>query len=154
MLPSEKVAIVDTIDPDAYAAAAVNGGWVDASEFHEFMAIVMVGDMGAGNTVDFKLQQATSAAGAGAKDISSAAITQIDQATSPETGNVQAVINLRTENLDRDNDFDYVRMVMTPGSTTSPQTTTDCGAVLLGCSPRHGPASDNDDTTVAEIVTP
>lgn len=153
MLPSEKIAVVDTIDPDAYATGAQNGAWVDASKFHEFMAIALLGDIGAGNTLDFKLQQATASAGTGAKDITGAAITQVSQATSPETKDKQYVINLRTEDLDRDNGFDYVRMVLTPTSTTSPLTLTDCAAVLLGCNPRHGPASDNDDSSVAEIIT-
>lgn len=153
MLPSEKVAVVDTIDPDAYATGAQNGGWVNAALFHELMAIGLLGDLGVGNTFDLKLQQATTSGGAGAKDITGKAITQVSQATSPETKDKQYVINLRTEELDRDNGFDYVRMVMTPGSTTSPLTLTDCGAVLLGLMPRHGPASDNDDTSVAEIIS-
>ena len=144
-LPSERAAVVGNIDPDANAAGTYTTGWVAAKNFHSFLAIIQAGDLGSSATIDAKLQQATSAAGAGAKDITGKAITQLTQAGTDD--NKQALINLRTDELDVDNSFAFVRLSMTVATATS-----DAGAVLLGFDSRFGPASDFDATTVDEIV--
>ncbi len=149
-LPSEVAAVLGTIDPDAYAAGAQNSDWVDLGLFDQVMAVVMVGTIGAGSTVDAKLTQATTSGGAGEKDITGKAITQLTNA-SPDDSDKQAVINCRAEELDVANDFRFVRLVQT-GGTGSPATSVDHGAVLLGFGARYGPASDSDLASVAEIV--
>lgn len=143
--PSDQVAVVGNIDPDAYAAGTVTTGWVSAKNFDAFMAIVQAGDLGASATLDAKLEQATDGSGTGAKDITGKAITQLTKAGSDD--NKQAVINLRTEELDVTNGFDFVRLSMTVATATS-----DAGGILLGMVARYGPASDNDASTVDEIV--
>ena len=149
MLPSEIAAVLATIDPDAYAAGAQNSDWVDMGLFDQVKAIVMAGTIGTGSTLDAKLTQATSSAGAGEKDITGKAITQLTQAGSDS--DKQAIINCRAEELDVANDFRFVRLVQT-GGTGSPATSVDHGAVLLGFGARYGPASDSDLASVAEIV--
>jgi hypothetical protein len=59
----------------------VTTGWVDDGQVQRSGADLQTGVLGAAATVDAKLQQATSAAGAGAKDIAGKAITQIVKAT-------------------------------------------------------------------------
>lgn len=145
-LPSEKVAVVATIDPDAYTAAAYTSDWVNAENFQQLMATVMVGALGTSATLDFKLQQATDNSGTGAKDITGAAITQLTQAGTDD--DKQAIINLNPEKLDVANGFTFVAMVMTVAVATS-----DCGAIMHGLWPQYGPASDNDLASVDEIVT-
>jgi len=144
-LPSERVAVVATIDPDANAAGALTSDWASMEDFSEMMAVAMVGALGTSATVDFKLQQATDSSGTGAKDISGKAITQLTQAGTDD--DKQAVINVNGADLDVANDFDHVAMVLTTATATS-----DSGAVLLGMRPRYGPASDYDLASVDEIV--
>ncbi len=155
-LPSETVAVLATIDPDANAAGALNSDWCDMSKFDQLMAILLLGEWDSSSTIDFKLTQATTSGGAGEKDITSKAITQIVSG-SPAVFDKQAIINLRADELDIPNGFRYVRAVATTADSNSPAdspaTTIDYAAVLLGFGARYGPAYDNDLASVAEIVT-
>lgn len=142
---ADNAAILATIDPDAYGASTEVSDWVDASKFHQILAIVMAGTLGSSATLDAKLRQATSAAGAGAKDITGAAITQLTQAGTDS--DKQAIMSLNTDALDVANGFQYVALSMTIGTATS-----DAGGLIIGLAPRVGPASDNDLASVDEIV--
>ena len=150
-LPSERVAVCAVVDPDAYTAATTysrTSGWVDMQEYHTAMAVVFVGDLGASGTVDAKLQQATSATGAGAKDITSKAITALTTTTAASgDSNKQAVIDLLTDELDVANGFRWVRLAIRSQTSTG-----DLGGIVLGLDPRYGPATNNDASTVDEIV--
>jgi hypothetical protein len=146
VLASEVAAVVGVIDPDAYAASTVTTGWIAAKDFNQFLAIVKAGDLGASATLDAKLEQATSAAGAGAKDITGKAITQLTQAGTDS--NKQALINVKPEELDVNGGFTHFRLSMTIGTATS-----DTGGLVLGLNARYGAASDHDAATVDEIVT-
>ena len=147
-LPSEVAAVLATIDPDEYAAGAQNSDWIDMGKIDQIMAIVMAGTMETATTLDSKLTQATSSGGAGEKDITGKAITQLVAATDSDK---QALINCRADELDIDNDFRFVRLVQT-GGAGSPANNVDHSAVLFGFGPRYGPANDSDLASVAEIV--
>ena len=146
-LGSEKAAVAAVIDPDVYVASTVTSGWVSLSDFEQAMAIIFAGTLGASATLDAKLEQATDSAGAGAKDVHATdfSITQMTQAGGDS--DTQAVINVRGEQLDVDNNFNHIRLSMTIAVATS-----DCGGVVMGLNARYNPASDNDASTVAEIV--
>ena len=92
------------------------------------------------------MQEANTAAGGGAKDITGKAITQV-AAASPPTNDQQYIINLRANELDKDNNFRWVKLILTIGSDAA-----DCGAVLLGVKARYEPASGTDLASVAQIV--
>lgn len=143
-LPSERIAVVANIDPDAYTAATYTSDWVAMKDFYHFMAIVQAGDLGSSATLDAKLRSATSSAGAGAADITGAAITQLTQAGSDS--NKQAVINFDPSVL-AGTSYTHVQLSMTVGTATS-----DAGAVLLGFNPRNAPASGTDASTVDSIT--
>jgi len=143
---SEAVAVVGVIDPDANAAATYTSGWIAAKDFHNFMAIVQTGTMATNSTVDAKLQQATDSSGTGVKDITGKAITQLTEAGTDS--DKQVIINLKQEELDVQNGFDYFRLSITVATAAS-----DSSGIVLGTNPRHSPASDNDASTVDEIVT-
>ena len=145
ILPSQAVAVVGVIDPDAYVASTVTTAWIAMKDFSAIQAIVMAGILGASATLDAKLEQATDSSGTGVKDITGKAITQLTKAGSDD--DKQAIINLRAEELDVANNFDYARLSMTVATATS-----DAGAVVMGHNPSYGPASDNDLTSVDEIV--
>lgn len=144
--PSDRVAIVGTIDPDVTTASTVTTGWVDMKNFGAVMAVIMAGTLGSSATIDAKLEQATDGSGTGAKDIAGKAIGQLTQAGTNDSDK-QAVINCFAEELDLANDFTHVRLSLTVGTATS-----DAGAVLLGFDPRKDVASVNDADTVVEIV--
>lgn len=144
-LPSERVAVGGVIDPDANAAGALTSDYISMGEFQSAMAICLAGTLGSSGTLDMKLVQATDSSGTGVKDISGKAITQLTQAGTD--ADKQAIINVRAEELDVANGFDHVAIVLTTATATS-----DSAAILLGCDPRNGPASDNDLASVDEIV--
>lgn len=145
MIPSEEVAIVATIDPDAYAASTVTSDWADMENFRALLAIIEAGTLGASATLDAKLEQASDGSGTGAKNITGKAITQLTQAGTDD--DKQALINVREDELDVANRFTHVRISMTIGTAAS-----DCGALLLGLHPTYGPANDHDLASVDEIV--
>lgn len=138
---SELAALVGVIDPDAYSAAAYETGYVDMSLFENIMAIAILGDFVSTGTADFKLQSSASASGG--SDIAGKSITQLTQAGTDS--NKQSIINLRRDDLPEGHR--YVKAVLTLGTAGA-----DMTAVIIGLNPRNGAASDNDLTSVDEIV--
>jgi hypothetical protein len=140
-LGSEQWAVVGVVDPDANTAAAYDTDEIDMSLWHRLVAIVQAGTLGSSATLDWKLQDASSSGGS-FSDITGKAITQLTQAGTD--ADKQAIINLRFDEMNTDGR--YVKGVMTVGTATS-----DCSAIILGM-PRFAPASDNDISSVDEIV--
>jgi len=143
-LLTEKLAVLGTIDPDAYGTGTQGSDWMDLSKFRQILFAVMAGALGSSATLDFKVQEATSAAGAGAQDLSGKAITQLTEAGTDS--DKQALINVRADELS--DGYRYVRGVMTIGVATS-----DAGVLVLGGDATYLPASDFDLASVDEIVT-
>lgn len=151
--PTERMALVAAIDPDNPSPGAVNSGWVDASKFRQFLAVVQWGVLGTAGTIDAKIQQATDSSGTSAKDVSGTSITQVAETTSPTPDDQQAEIQFKAEDLDQNNAFTHVRLQITVGDDTSPEAATSyIAGLLFGLDARHGPASDDDASSVAEIV--
>lgn len=97
-----------TLHADSRAAATYNTTWTPMHNFQRGVVILDVGEMQAGATLDLALQQATDAAGTGAKAFTPAkAITQLTQAGGD--GNDVVIIEFRTEEMDVNNQFDHVR---------------------------------------------
>lgn len=142
---SDYLAVLGSVDPDANTADTYTTGWIDMADWHLVGALIQTGTLGSSATIDAKFQQATSDAGAGAKDVTGKAITQLTQAGSD--GDKQVVLAVNGNDLDVANQFRYVRLSLTVAAATS-----DCSAVVLGLFPRHGVASDQDAATVDEIV--
>lgn len=144
-LPSERVALVGNIDPDAYTANTYYTGYIALKNFRRFMAVVQAGELGSSATLDAKLIAYTDGSGGGAADISGAAITQLTQAGTDS--DKQAIINLNTDTL-AGTAYTHIRLAMTVATATS-----DCGAAVYGFDPVHAPASDNDASTVDSITS-
>lgn len=140
--PTDKMAVVGVIDPDANGVGALSTGWVAAKDYNAFMALIMAGTLGASATLDAKIEQATDASGTGVKDVTGKAITQLVKASNDDD---QAIIEFCGEDLDVDNDFSHVRLTMTTGTATS-----DSAAVLMGIDPRYG--APDQAATVAEVI--
>ena len=141
---SEKLALLDNIAPISQSAGTVTSGWVSAANFERFLAVIQTGVLGASATVDAKLQQATDSSGTGAKDITGKAITQIVKATGDGK---QVEINLRAEELDTNNSFNYFRLSVTVGTAASL-----IAAVIYGDIAKNQAASALNNATVVQIV--
>jgi hypothetical protein len=142
--PSERVAVVGTVDPQTVANSEKLTDAVDMSKWHEVMFVFLTGDMAA-ETIDFKLQESATSGGT-YTDISGKAATQL-AAHASNNDNKQLVINLKSEELS--SGMRYVKgRAITGGATGGPA----C-IVALGVKPRFGPGSDDDLSSVAEIVT-
>lgn len=141
---SEKVAILATLDPASVAAGTVLTAWVPLANVGQLTALIQTGVLGASATVDAKLRQATDSSGTGAKDVTGKAITQIVKATGD---NVQAMVEMRAEDLDVNNGFAYVALSVTVGTAAS-----QLSAALIGSSTRYNPASSLNQAAVKQIV--
>ena len=141
---SEQLAILATLDPISASAGSATSSWVPVQNFHSILAIINTGVLGTSATIDARLQQATDSSGTGSKDVTSRAITQIVKASGD---NKQALINMRSDEIDTTNAYTHVRLVVTVGTAASVY-----GAQVLGMSPRFAPASDSNQAAVVQIV--
>lgn len=96
----------------------INGAWeqvfLDGDRVEYLLNVGTIGS----DTIDLKLTQATSSGGAGAKDITDAAITQMAAATDDD---LIRTIDIGPGALDDVNDYIYVRAeVLVGGSGTEP----------------------------------
>ena len=143
-LPSERVALLTAVAPSS-SSAAQTSGWVDAAGFRRIMAVISAGVFGSSATIDAKLRQATSSGGAGAKDITGAALTQMLAAGG---NNKQAIINLNTDSLDATNGYRYVGLTLTVGTAASL-----VSAELFGFDAFNDPASMSNPAAVVQTVS-
>lgn len=142
--PTDIAAVLAAIDPDVTTASTVTTGWLDASAYDRFLAVVMAGTLGTNATVDAKIEQAQNASGTGAKDVTGKAITQLTQAGTDQSDK-QALINLRQSDLDLANNFTHFRLSVTVGTATS-----DAGALVLGFFPNY--SAPTQGASVEEVV--
>ncbi len=132
---SDQVTLVDRIAPVSQGAGTVTGAWVSAAAFNQYLAYVQGGVLGAAATVDAKFEQATTVGGAGAKDVTGSASTQMVKAT--DDGKF-VLINLDPNKLDVDGGFAFIRVSVTVGAAASL-----IAVALLGINPRYGIPSHN-----------
>lgn len=126
--PSKLYAYAAQIAPQSVAAAGnPTSGWVAVANNKWAKLLALVG-AGAG-TLAVKLEQATSAAGAGAKDLATAAQVGI---TALATGQQQADVNI-DQYLDVNGGFGYVRInaTMTGGAGTLAAVSLELGPQAL-----------------------
>jgi hypothetical protein len=131
--PSQRMAVIGAVNPQSATTVQVTG-WLSAKNFLNFLAIINVGALGASATVDAKVQQATDGSGTGAKDITGKAITQLTKASTND--NSQVMINLKQEDFDIANNFNYFQVSVTPAVAA-------ClvGVIVLGVDPCYAPGA-------------
>ena len=84
-LPSEKVAVLGTIDPDALTVATHVSDYCSMEKFESIMIVIQTGTLGTAATIDAVVKQATDSGGTGAKNLTtSKAITQLVKATNDD----------------------------------------------------------------------
>lgn len=140
---AEQVALVATIDPDAYGVGAQNSDAVDMSKFQSVLFVVLVGDLGASATLDFKVQEAADAAFTSPVDLTGKAITALTAAGSDS--DKQALVEVRANELTEGKR--YIRGVLTLGTAGS-----DAAVLALAASPRYVPTDADDLASVDEMV--
>lgn len=101
---SEENDVTSAVDQAATDETVVSP-WLTAGDANKFAALVFAG--AGATTVDAKLEQAKDDSGTDAKDIDGKAITQIEAAGGG------ALINLREDELDKNNGFEYYRLSAT-----------------------------------------
>lgn len=143
--PSARAAIAGFLPPASVGVGTATTGWVDMRTFFALLALINVGAFGVNGTIDAKIQQAMDGTGAGAKDVAGSAITQLLAAGG---NNRQVAIDIRPEDLDKNNGFKFVRLSLTVGTAA-----TLVSAVLMGLDPRYGTAAANQSTSVAQTVS-
>jgi len=133
-LISERQEMAGVIHPDLHGPGEYYTAWFDHSRAHRSTWRLWVGDIAQGGTVNFDLVQATDSVGTGAKAIAAKAITQLTQAGGDSDDEV--FIELRTEELDVQNRFSFVRGHLTIGAAAA-----NAGVSVFGDNPRFAPVS-------------
>ncbi len=135
-----KVAILPTADiggTDTVAVDAANwGAWHDVADFERIYAKVRLGTWNAADDLDTcKLQQATSEAGAGAKDLTTSASGGDYDTDNPvdASGNT-VVLEANADELDVDGGYHYVRVYCAETGDTG---TDEVAGVLILHGARH-----------------
>ena len=118
-----------TLHSDLRVPGVYNTTWLSMQNHQRGVFIIDTGAQAPNSTVDFALQQATDNAGTGAKVFTPAkAITQLTQVGGDDDDLL--IVEFRTEEMDVNNQFDFVRGVLTIGGANSYTTVIP----LRGCS--------------------
>lgn len=146
---AEQIAVLGTIDPDAYATGAFTTDVIDMQYWSQVMFVVMAGTLGSSATVDFVVNGDTASGGSYATAITGKSITQLTEAGTDS--DKQAVISVTAEEVAAQTLLDvalrYIRGTLTVGTATS-----DAGVIVLGMHSRYSDARDYDLATVDEVV--
>lgn len=143
-LPSERIAVVATVDPIDGNGTTIKSDAVDMSKFHEAMFVLMTGVLNASGTItSIAIQES-----ADTTDGNFAAMSPAKTATALDGSDdaKQVVINVRSDELSAGKR--YVRLVATVSAHSQL-----VAAIGLGVRPRYAPASDHDLASVSEIIS-
>lgn len=111
---SDAQTIAATSPVTVQAAGTARMGWVDMAAYNRVQFVVSVGGLGTSGTVDAVIQQATDTSGTGAK-----ALTTTKTATQITASNKGVVINVKGTELDVNNSFRYVSVLMTVATSSA-----------------------------------
>lgn len=143
---SEELAVVATIDPDAYTTGTQTSDIIDMRYHKRVMFIITVGTLGSSATVDFTVFGDSAAAMGSEVALTGKVITQLTEAGTDS--DKQAIVEVTAEELaSQIVGGRYIRGKMAVLVATS-----DAGAIALADRSRYAPASDFDLASVDEIV--
>jgi hypothetical protein len=138
-LPSERIAVVATVDPIDGNNTTIKTDAVDVSKFHEAMFVLMTGVMNDSATVTGIAVQESATTSDGDFAAMSPAKTASNLAGTDD--GEQVVLEVKAEELTAGKR--YVRLVATVSAHS-----VLIAAIGLGLLPRFGPASDDDLASV------
>jgi hypothetical protein len=149
-LPSENVALLATIGPDAISQGESDSAVVDMSRFHALLVTLAVGSLGTADRASVRLQSSTTEDGVFA-DIAGKSCDWLD------AENTQALINLAADELTVGHR--YVKAVLSidgdaddENSISEGEGLVDAAVILQGFFPRYAPASQFNNDDVVEVV--
>ena len=138
---SEKLAVVATIDPDAYVSGVITTDWVDMDNFYDVLFIALLGTGVTTGSFNLLIQEARLANGSGSQSISGKAITTLTTGDNDS----QALVHVRAADLSQG--YSFVR-----GQSLLSGAGADFAVIAIAGRPRHHPASNFDLASVAEII--
>lgn len=142
---SEQLAVVGTIDPDAYTAATYTTDEIEVKHFRRILFVVMAGALGTSATLDFSVKGgATSNAGSHSTTVTGKSITQLTQAGSDS--DKQVLVEVTAEECAAQG-LNFIEGSMVVGTATS-----DAGVLVVADNLRYSTGADYDLSTVDEIV--
>lgn len=141
---AERLAVIATIDPDAYATGDQTSDVIDMRYWREVMFIVQAGTLGSSATIDFVVKGDTASNGSFTTTITGKSITQMTEAGTDS--DKQAVVNVTAEEVAAQG-YRYIRGTLSVGTATS-----DAGVIALAAYPRYSDARDYDLASVDEVV--
>lgn len=141
---SERLAVVATIDPDAYGTGDQSTDVIDMLEHRRIMFVVMLGDFASTGKADFVVYGDTASNGAFSTAITGKAITQLTQAGSDD--NKQAIVEISSEEVQAQGKR-YIK-----GTLTLTTAGADAGVIAIAGDSRYEPNNVFDLASVDEIV--
>lgn len=141
---SERLAVVATIDPDAYGTGAQNSDYIDMALHQRILFIILAGTIASTGKIDFAVYGDTASGGAYATAITGAAITQLTEAGTDS--DKQAVVEVSAADVQAQG-LRYIRGVLTLTTAGG-----DAGVVAVAGDTRYLPASNADLASVDEII--
>lgn len=130
---SEYSDLLARIDPASYSGEQ-NSGRVSLANYRRAAIVLSVGAIGTSATLDLQLEQADAASGGTLKDVTGKLITQLTD--SPDDDNKVVIIEVRSEELDTSNGFEYINVEVTGANAA-----TIYGLLVFGLEPRFAPVS-------------
>ncbi len=140
---NEQLAVVATIDPDAYGTGTQNSDYINMENFRRVLFIVQAGTLGTSGTLDFEVHEAKDSSGTDEQLLTGKSITQLTQAGTDS--DKQVLVEVRADELSKG--YTHLRGRLIIGTAGS-----DAAVLALGANARYGPASDFDLASVDEIV--
>jgi len=141
--PTENILLLSSIDPDNQSAGTVNGDYVKADKFDQYLAVFNVGVMTSTGTCIFSVTQSTDASGTGAKAVKTAT-TLTEAGTDSDK---QVMISIKDSDMDIAGGFLWLNI----RAVTAVAASYVCGN-LFGINPKFGADTTIDLSTVDEIL--
>lgn len=108
----------------------VNTAWLAMTNLHRAVVLISAGDLAATATFNVDVEQATDSTGSGVKNITGKSIT----ALTATDDDVAIAIEIRSDELDVDGGFDFIRVECIPANAA-----VEFAVFVLGVIPRFVP---------------
>lgn len=141
---SERLAVVATVDPDAYGTGAQNTDAIDMLQHRRILFIILAGTIASTGKIDFAVYGDTAVGGAYATAITGKAITQLTEAGTDS--DKQAMVEVSSDEVQAQG-LRFIRGVMTLTTAGG-----DAGVVAVAGDSRYQPNSVFDLASVDEII--
>lgn len=141
---SERLAVVATIDPDAYGTGAQTTDIIDMAKIRRVLFVVMAGTIASTGKLDFVVYGSAASNMATPGALTGKAITQLTEAGTDS--DKQAIVEVTSEEVAAQG-YRYIRGTMTLTTAGA-----DAGVIALAGDITYRPASDYDLSSVDEIV--